>query len=292
MKQGPWQGAVSRHSQSGICFFYALHRHLGKFEMPLFRTVVIKAVPRVDNSPPRNDWAAGVKQGVLIAAVLLALTLPPAQPVTSSQLVVAAASLSQTAPRHADFLGEHASKDARFVADWVADSRDNQMRPFVVIDKKNTRIFVFDANARLVGATPVLLGAAVGDDSVVGIGQRPIKDVLPQERTTPAGRFVSEPGRNDNGEDVIWVDYDAAVSMHRVRVADLKERRLERLATADTDDNRISFGCINVPVAFYENVLNPQFRPGHGVIYVLPEVKSVREVFTTAYDPARKSDAV
>ena len=40
--------------------------------------------------------------------------------------------------------------------------------------------------------------------------------MLPEERTTPAGRFVAERGQNLRGEDVVWIDYDAAVLMHRV----------------------------------------------------------------------------
>ncbi|UUZ73277.1 hypothetical protein LP415_08285 [Polaromonas sp. P1(28)-8] len=120
----------------------------------------------------------------------------------------------------------------------------------MILDKKNTRVFVFDPSGKLRGATPVLVGAAKGDDSVTGIGGRPIAEVAPHERTTPAGRFMAEPGRNTLGEDVVWVDYEAAVSMHRVRALEPAERRLERLASPTTDDNRISYGCINMPVEF------------------------------------------
>ena len=234
------------------------------------------------------EWAAGLKQGVLIGSAILALTLPPAQlPLTGPPTSIASVSVQQ-ALRNADFAGEFASEEALFIANWVADSRDNRQLSFVIIDKKNTKLYVFDANAKLMGATPVLLGFARGDDSVAAIGQRPMHEIQPHERTTPAGRFMGEPGRNTNGEDVVWVDYDAAVSMHRVRIVDPKERRLERLASATTDDKRISFGCVNVPIAFFEDVLSPEFRARYGVVYVLPEVKSVQEVFTTAYEPAQK----
>ena len=238
----------------------------------------------------RSEWVAGLKQGVLLASAILGLTLPPAQftPLTSgSQIVVGS---TPTKLRYANFIGEAVSDEAQFIANWVADSRDNQKLSFVIIDKKHTRVYVFDSSATLIGSTPVLLGAAPGDDSVAGIGLRPIDEVQPHERTTPAGRFIGEPGRNTNGEDVIWVDYDAAVSMHRVRIVDPKERRLERLASETTDDNRISFGCVNIPVAFYENVLSPEFKASFGVVYVLPEVKSVLDVFTTAYEPAKKRE--
>ena len=248
--------------------------------------MTLPSKPLADAASP--EWVAGLKQGVLIAGAILALTLPPIQLASTGRLAGSpAASVPQT-PRNADLAGEPVSADALFVANWVADSRDNQQLSFVIIDKKNTRVYVFDASAKLIGATPVLLGYARGDDSVAGIGQRPMHEIQAHERTTPAGRFMGEPGRNTNDEDVVWVDYDAAVSMHRVRIVDPKERRLERLATPTTEDNRISFGCVNIPIAFFENVLSPQFKARYGVIYVLPEVKSVREVFTTAYDPAEK----
>jgi hypothetical protein len=99
------------------------------------------------------------------------------------------------------------------------------------------------------------------------------------ERTTPAGRFLGERGRNTRGEDVVWVDYEAAVSIHRVRAADPRERRLERLASATAGDNRISYGCINVPAAFYDAHVRPVFAARPAMIYILPEVRSAREVF-------------
>lgn len=229
------------------------------------------------SSVGRSDLLDGIKQGVLLGAAILALTLPPLR---------GSFIHSQPGPRYADFAGESASADAQHVANWVVDSGDNQQLSFVILDKKNTQVFVFDPSGKLRGATPVLIGAAKGDDSVTGIGGRPIAEVEPHERTTPAGRFVAEPGRNTLGEDVVWVDYDAAVSMHRVRALEPAERRLERLASPTTDDNRISYGCINMPVEFFENVLKPAFNARYGVVYVLPEVKTVGEVFTSAYDLA------
>ena len=135
----------------------------------------------------------------------------------------------------------------------------------------------------------MLLGAAPGDDSVAGIGTRPMAQVRPEEKTTPAGRFVAEAGRNASGEDVVWVDYADAVSMHRVRLVDPKERRLERLASPDPAERRISYGCINVPVAFFESVVWPLLRATRAVVYVLPETRDVGEVFAGAYDEDMKA---
>lgn len=193
-----------------------------------------------------------------------------------------AASPATARVRIADFGIEKPSADAREVADWVAVSDNSANMDFIIVDKKFARVYVFDASARLRGASTILLGSARGDDSVPGIGTRPIAQVRPSERTTPAGRFLAERGRNALGEDVIWVDYDAAVSIHRVRTTDKKERRLERLATPTIADNRISYGCINVPVAFYETHIRPVFTTRRAIVYVLPEVKSVQQVFGIA----------
>jgi hypothetical protein len=181
--------------------------------------------------------------------------------------------------RVADFGAVSPSPDARTVADWVARSGDNAGRDFLIVDKKHARLLVFDASARLTGSSPILLGGAAGDDTVEGIGERAIADVAPAERTTPAGRFIAERGRDLKGEDMIWVDYDAGVSMHRVVTSKAEERRMERLESETIEDNRISYGCINVPVDFYEARVKPIFAVYPAMVYVLPEQKSVQQVF-------------
>ena len=141
-------------------------------------------------------WA-GLRQGVLLGAAVLVLVLPPAGLATAPLRPAPGdgAALSAHA-RSADFTGHAASADARLVADWIARSQDNHNLPFAILDKRDARVFVFDAGARLIDSSPVLLGLTPGDDSVTGIGKRPIAQVQPEERTTPAGRFVSQPGRN------------------------------------------------------------------------------------------------
>jgi len=79
------------------------------------------------------------------------------------------------------------------------------------------------------------------------------------------------------------IDYDGAVSMHRVVKGTLKDRRAERLATPTPLDNRISYGCINVPVKFFDNVVLPAFTGTNGIVYVLPETQSASKVFAS-YD--------
>jgi hypothetical protein len=187
-------------------------------------------------------------------------------------------------PKRANFEREYKSRDTQRVADWVVDSDDNHGLPFVIVDKINAKVFVFDADGQLRGAAPALLGLARGDDSIPGIGDRMLSDVSPEERTTPAGRFIASLGYNFNGKDVLWVDYDDAVSLHRVVTNDPTERRLHRLATPTPLDNRISYGCINVPAKFFDNIVSPAFAGTNGIVYVLPETRSKSEIFALYYD--------
>lgn len=192
-----------------------------------------------------------------------------------------------TRPRRAEFGSVPASRAAREVADWAVASADHGRLPFLIVDKIGARLFVFDGSGRLRGSSAVLLGAALGDETVPGIGERAIAAILPHERTTPAGRFVAERGRNSHGEDIVWVDYDAAVSMHRVRATVPAERRLERLRTPTVRDNRISYGCINVPARFYDRYVVPAFRAEIAIVYVLPEKESVHSRFGIPQRSAR-----
>ncbi|HEY6511493.1 MAG TPA: L,D-transpeptidase [Burkholderiaceae bacterium] len=166
-------------------------------------------------------------------------------------------------------------------------TRDNRSAPFVIIDKRNAHMWLFDARGGSRGNSPVLLGLARGDDTAPGVGDKPLAHIRDDERTTPAGRFVAEPGRNARGDDVFWVDYDAAVSIHRVHAVNRGERRTQRLASRSAADNRISYGCINVPIAFYDGTLLPLVGGQRPVVYLLPETRPL----DTLFNPATKAVA-
>jgi hypothetical protein len=172
-----------------------------------------------------------------------------------------------------------ASDDAKQALQWAVQSADNRGLPFAIVDKKAARIFVFESDGQLRGASPALLGLSPGDGGLVSLVNRPVSSLELDERTTPAGRFASEPGHNLNGEAIVWLDYAAKLAVHRLRPADPRERRADRLASATADDNRISFGCVIVPVSFYESVIAPSLGKSQGVVYVLPETENMQRMF-------------
>ena len=211
------------------------------------------------------------------------LSLPSPLPQISPSVSV---SESRTPPRseRADFRGLSAPIDVRRMADWVVASANNGSLSFVVVDKKDAEVFVFDRQGQILGAAPALLGLAVGDDSAPDVGNKPLSAIPPKDRTTPAGRFVAYLGHEQGKQNFLWVDYKDNISMHRVVTGRPQDHRLKRLATSTPLDNRISFGCINVPVNFFERTVLPTFKNTQGIVYILPEVRTTRDVFSNYYD--------
>ena len=204
---------------------------------------------------------------------------PPLSPSNSSDARV----LAQHS-QHADFQKQAVPGAVKQIADWVVNSGDNQSLPFVILHKPEAKVFVFDKDGHLKGTASVLVGLTPGDDSVSGIGTMPLTAIDPDMRTTPAGRFVSTLGHDLGKLDVLWVDYPDAISLHRVINTNPAERRLQRIVSPAPLDHRISYGCINVPAKFFDTVVDPTFKDTKGIVYILPEVKSIREVFPGYHD--------
>lgn len=211
---------------------------------------------------------------VLRALAGLALIVPAVAGARPSEPVKAPPASSEIEPAILP------SEAAQRVVEWVTGSKDNFSLPWAVIDKKNAALFLFDRSGKPLGAVPVLIGIAVGDEASPGVGSKKLADLGPAEKTTPAGRFLAKFGMPAGGQRVLWVDYATSVALHPIpKDAGPKEKRRQRMLSARSDDNRITFGCINVPKAFYNGVLSPLFRKKGGYVYVLPDTKPLEEVF-------------
>ena len=210
---------------------------------------------------------------------MVALLLSGVAEAGSSQAVrgVQADSASTPTPETASDQSEAVATLLR----WVNVSGDNQELPFIVIDKVGAKVLMFDAKGKLLGSAPVLIGIGRGDDTAPGVGNVRLGKIPIGQRTTPAGRFIARFGRARGHPPVLWVDYANAIALHPVVSRNTKERRLQRIKSADSDDHRISFGCINVPASFYTKVVKPQFKSksSSSVVYILPDTKKLTDVF-------------
>jgi hypothetical protein len=176
-----------------------------------------------------------------------------------------------------------ASQTVTQLADWAISSGDTGGLPFLIVDKLAAEAFVYDPSGQLLSSAPALLGSALGDDTAPGVGDKELSKIPLEERTTPAGRFIANIGPAVGFRSVLWVDFPTATSLHAVITNYPAERRLERLKSPNPDDRRITHGCINVPPGFY-GIVRKTFVDTKGVVYILPDTKSVEEVFPTFAD--------
>jgi hypothetical protein len=171
------------------------------------------------------------------------------------------------------------SHDSKNLADWVVDSGDNQGLPFIIVDKREAMVFMFLPDGGFYKASPALIGTTIGDDISPGVGQKKLSEVGIEERTTPAGRFESQLGTSPNKSELLWIDYESGVSMHPVVTSNASEHRLERLSGTKISARRITYGCVNVSSHFYTEAVHPTFKNTSGIVYILPEVHSIKMVF-------------
>jgi hypothetical protein len=221
------------------------------------------------------------------AVALCALTLSPAAAALKAEASANTAEISEASELALPYqplegfstADELTNLAAARVIQWISTSNDNGNLPFIVIDKHSATMFLFDAKSNALGDTPVLIGIAAGDDSSPGVGSKKLSEIGPAERTTPAGRFLARYGYAAGGERVLWVKYADSVAMHAVVTSNRREQRRLRLLTPDAEDNRITFGCINVPESFYQQKVRPLFEKEGGMVYILPDTKPLEEVF-------------
>ena len=155
-------------------------------------------------------------------------------------------------------------------------------KAFMVVDKTNAMMYAFDGKGNLVGKSPVLTGISRGDALSKDFGIKSVDDLAVGERVTPSGRFdINKVPSEDYGEALNLAQTNrplAVIAVHRTYLGTPSERRTERLNTSTPEDNRISYGCINVPSKFYDGILSPNFNTG-SAIYVMPDTLTSHEVF-------------
>lgn len=151
----------------------------------------------------------------------------------------------------------------------LSDQHDG--RPFAIVDKQRATLSVHAADGRLIGRAPVLLGLTPGDVEPASARGKDPAALGVHERVTPAGRFEAQPGRNLQGERVVWFDHAAHLAIHRLRPAPTSQQRPERLASARLADRRITLGCVAVDPAFFDSVVLPVLGSSASLVYILPE---------------------
>ena len=148
------------------------------------------------------------------------------------------------------------------------------------------QIFLFKADGSLIEFFPALYGKTAGDVLPRPIGQQftadEINKIADNERITPAGEYtaVLKPAK-DYGLALFFQDADGntgTIAIHQVYTGNIKERRLDRLSSADDTDNKISYGCINVGLENWNKYIVPNYGKG-ARIGVVPDEQSALDQY-------------
>lgn len=151
---------------------------------------------------------------------------------------------------------------------------------FMVADKPNGMLHIFKEDGSHALSDPTLYGKDKGDvlDKVSSLEGGP--------KITPAGKFTlkESPSEYAGKTALILVesqDYTGFIAVHAADVSTPSERRLERLETPTTADNRISYGCINTKHGTFINEIKPHINElDGGLIFVLPDAtETTAEMF-------------
>lgn len=222
-----------------------------------------------------------IKALVALAGLALVLPSPAISPAEAATTAASKSTARKRVKKPAPAPVEMPVLDvpAQRVLSWVSETGDNAGLPFVVIDKTNAMIVAFDASGKPVGHGPVLIGRTLGDDATPGVGSKSLAEIGPAEKTTPAGRFLAKFGLAAGNAKVLWVDYATSVALHTIPTGNAKENRTKRMLTPTAEDNRITFGCINVPKALYNGKIAPMFGKKGGYVYILPDTKPLEDAF-------------
>jgi len=118
---------------------------------------------------------------------------------------------------------------------------------YIIVDKPTATLFIIGEDGKLVAQMPVILGQTKGETPNKA---DPDSDVA-VEATTPAGKYrIGRLGVNEKDEvfyegKMITIYGSGGLAIHMTYPLEI-EKRTEALDTSTPDDNRLSWGCINV----------------------------------------------
>lgn len=146
---------------------------------------------------------------------------------------------------------------------------------FIIADKPNGMIHVFDKDGNVIAQDTALYGRDVGD--VLGS----VSSLEGGKKVTPAGKYALEAVKlRDGGTyaggytlDLVGTnDGTGSIAIHAAYLGNVNEKRLERLASPDVKDNRVSYGCINTShKTFLDKIIPNINKLDGGMVFVLPD---------------------
>jgi hypothetical protein len=150
----------------------------------------------------------------------------------------------------------------------------NSSEPYILIDKANATGYVVGADHRIQAKFPVLLGRVRGDQpNTVNVK---FDSIDSPGATTPAGMFrlsrakLTEQDIEEYNDNIFRLEGPGTGGncIHETWQAELDSRE-QALATPTTEDNRVSWGCVNISKAVFE--AHVKQLPSGTIVWITPE---------------------
>lgn len=159
---------------------------------------------------------------------------------------------------------------AQQVYENMASAAKASGKGFIIADKPNGMIHVFNADGSVLAQDAALYGKQAGDK------------LDGKSKITPAGGYVLKPRADAEyaGGMVLAMpettDATGYIAVHAAYLGDPKENRTGRLNSASADDNKISYGCINTAHDTFLKKILPNIEEFNGgMIFILPDAQEM-----------------
>ena len=169
------------------------------------------------------------------------------------------------------------SKTAQAVYSAMAPVAMKSGKWFIIADKPNGMLHIFKEDGSHALSDAALYGKDKGDvlDAISSLEGGP--------KITPAGKFTMKevPGKYAGKVSLMLMesqDYTGYIAVHAADTSNQSENRLDRLASTTTEDNRISYGCINTNHDTFINKIKPNIsKLDGGMMFILPDAQEKTE---------------
>lgn len=151
----------------------------------------------------------------------------------------------------------------------VAELMKTNTAKFIVADKKEGYLYLVDPTTNEILKAPALYGRGIGD--VLPADDLNVKKSQ-YSNITPSGEFKVTRMYSTKLRQYILVFLEgktAVMAIHKLYTGNKAQRREERIQSADPNEKRITNGCINIPVDFWDLYL--ERIPDNTKLYVLPD---------------------
>jgi hypothetical protein len=163
---------------------------------------------------------------------------------------------------------------------------------FMVADKPNGMLHIFKEDGSHFISDATLYGKDKGDVLAN------VSSLEGGAKITPAGKFTLKQSEAEYAGKVALLlvesqDSTGYIAVHAADVSTPSERRLERLETPTSADNRISYGCINTKHETFINEIKPHINElDGGLIFVLPDAtEKTAEMFAPETKVVERTEA-